>query len=76
VLDRSLPTAPEFKLGPGFLDYILQEQPLVDNEFTFAHCEARALVEARLPRPDVLAATDPLVRGLLRTGCSPQTMGS
>jgi uncharacterized NAD(P)/FAD-binding protein YdhS len=30
--------------------------------------EARAFVEARLPRPDVLAATDPLVRGLLRTG--------
>jgi hypothetical protein len=29
---------------------------------------ARAFVEARLPRPDVLAATDPLVRGLLRTG--------
>jgi hypothetical protein len=37
---------------------------------------ARAFVEARLPRPDVLAAADPLVRGLLRTGCSPQTMGS
>jgi len=30
--------------------------------------EARAFVEARLPRPDVLAATDPLVRGLLRSG--------
>jgi hypothetical protein len=23
ALDRLLPTAPEFKLGPGFLDYIL-----------------------------------------------------
>jgi uncharacterized NAD(P)/FAD-binding protein YdhS len=30
--------------------------------------EARALVEARLPRPDVLASTDPLLRGLLESG--------
>ena len=30
--------------------------------------EARAFVEARLPRPDVLAATDPLLRGLLASG--------
>ena len=30
--------------------------------------EARAFVEARLPRPDVLAASDPLVRGLLASG--------
>ncbi|MFF1816119.1 FAD/NAD(P)-binding protein [Kribbella sp. NPDC058245] len=29
---------------------------------------ARAFVEARLPRPDVLAATDPLLRGLLADG--------
>jgi uncharacterized NAD(P)/FAD-binding protein YdhS len=29
---------------------------------------ARAFVEARLPRPDVLAATDPLLRGLLDRG--------
>ncbi|MFG1815731.1 FAD/NAD(P)-binding protein [Kribbella sp. NPDC049174] len=28
----------------------------------------RAFVEARLPRPDVLAATDPLLRGLLASG--------
>ncbi|KNX37963.1 FAD/NAD(P)-binding protein [Luteipulveratus halotolerans] len=30
--------------------------------------ESRALVDARLPRPDVLASTDPLIRGLLRRG--------
>jgi uncharacterized NAD(P)/FAD-binding protein YdhS len=30
--------------------------------------QARAFVEARLPRPDVLAATDPLLRGLLESG--------
>ena len=29
---------------------------------------ARAFVEARLPRPDVLAASDPLLRGLLASG--------
>ncbi|MFG1621863.1 FAD/NAD(P)-binding protein [Kribbella sp. NPDC049227] len=29
---------------------------------------ARAFVEARLPRPDVLATTDPLLRGLLADG--------
>ncbi|MER7248485.1 FAD/NAD(P)-binding protein [Kribbella sp. NPDC000426] len=29
---------------------------------------ARAFVEARLPRPDVLATTDPLLRGLLDSG--------
>ena len=29
---------------------------------------ARAFVEARLPRPDVLATTDPLLRGLLANG--------
>ena len=29
---------------------------------------ARAFVEARLPRPDVLATTDPLLRGLLESG--------
>lgn len=29
---------------------------------------ARALVEARLPRPDVLSATDPVLRGLLSRG--------
>ncbi|HWD78025.1 MAG TPA: FAD/NAD(P)-binding protein [Kribbella sp.] len=29
---------------------------------------ARAFVEARLPRPDVLAASDPLLRGLLGSG--------
>jgi hypothetical protein len=29
---------------------------------------ARAFVEARLPRPDVLAASDPLLRGLLDSG--------
>lgn len=30
--------------------------------------EARAFVEARLPRPDVLATPDPLLRGLLDSG--------
>lgn len=29
---------------------------------------ARALVDARLPRPDVRAATDPVIRGLLNAG--------
>jgi len=29
---------------------------------------ARALVDARLPRPDVRAATDPIIRGLLADG--------
>ena len=37
--------------------------PVVSGE-----TRARAFVEARLPQPDVLAATDPVIRGLLERG--------
>lgn len=39
------------------------ESPAVEGAVT-----ARALVDARLPRPDVTATTDPLIKGLLRRG--------
>jgi uncharacterized NAD(P)/FAD-binding protein YdhS len=47
----------------------------IDNDHFVAHSpgvageiRARAFVEARLPRPDVLATPDPLLRGLLESG--------
>nr|WP_246486727.1 hypothetical protein [Kribbella qitaiheensis] len=53
---------PELSVALG-KDRFVATSPAVQGEI-----EARAFVEARLPRPDVLAATDPLVRGLLRSG--------
>jgi uncharacterized NAD(P)/FAD-binding protein YdhS len=44
-------------------DRFVATSPAVDGVV-----EARAFVEARLPRPDVLAATDPLLTGLLSSG--------
>jgi uncharacterized NAD(P)/FAD-binding protein YdhS len=44
-------------------DRFVASSPAVPGEI-----EARAFVEARLPRPDVLAATDPLLTGLLESG--------
>ncbi|GAA1156641.1 FAD/NAD(P)-binding protein [Kribbella jejuensis] len=44
-------------------DKFVAWSPGVAGEIT-----ARAFVEARLPRPDVLAASDPLLRGLLASG--------
>jgi FAD-NAD(P)-binding len=44
-------------------DQFVAKSPNVDGEI-----HARAFVEARLPRPDVLATTDPLLRGLLDSG--------
>lgn len=44
-------------------DHFVARSPDVAGEV-----HARAFVEARLPRPDVLAATDPLLRGLLDDG--------
>jgi hypothetical protein len=44
-------------------DGFVASSPAVPGEI-----EARAFVEARLPRPDVLAATDPLLTGLLDSG--------
>ncbi|WP_329003540.1 FAD/NAD(P)-binding protein [Kribbella sp. NBC_00709] len=44
-------------------DHFVAKSPGVDGEI-----HARAFVEARLPRPDVLATTDPLLRGLLDSG--------
>jgi len=53
---------PELEVAVGKNRFVATS-PAVPGEI-----EARAFVEARLPRPDVLAATDPLVRGLLRSG--------
>lgn len=44
-------------------DQFVGRSPAVPGEL-----RARAFVEARLPRPDVLAATDPLLRGMLDQG--------
>ncbi|GAB3945797.1 FAD/NAD(P)-binding protein [Kribbella albertanoniae] len=44
-------------------DHFVAQSPAVPGKI-----QARAFVEARLPRPDVLAATDPLLRGLLADG--------
>jgi uncharacterized NAD(P)/FAD-binding protein YdhS len=44
-------------------DRFVARSPAVPGEI-----RARAFVEARLPRPDVLATTDPLLRGLLADG--------
>ncbi|MFD3402960.1 FAD/NAD(P)-binding protein [Kribbella sp. NPDC058693] len=44
-------------------DHFVAKSPGVAREI-----QARAFVEARLPRPDVLATTDPLLRGLLDSG--------
>jgi uncharacterized NAD(P)/FAD-binding protein YdhS len=44
-------------------DRFVARSPGVAGEIT-----ARAFVEARLPRPDVLAVSDPLLRGLLDSG--------
>ncbi|WP_371405200.1 FAD/NAD(P)-binding protein [Kribbella sp. NBC_00662] len=44
-------------------DVFVAKSPGVEGEI-----RARAFVEARLPRPDVLATTDPLLRGLLDSG--------
>jgi hypothetical protein len=44
-------------------DRFVGRSPAVPGEI-----RARAFVEARLPRPDVLATTDPLLRGLLADG--------
>jgi uncharacterized NAD(P)/FAD-binding protein YdhS len=44
-------------------DHFVARSPGVAGEI-----HARAFVEARLPRPDVLATTDPLLRGLLDSG--------
>jgi hypothetical protein len=44
-------------------DRFVAKSPNIDGEI-----RARAFVEARLPRPDVLATTDPLLRGLLDSG--------
>lgn len=44
-------------------DQFVATSPAVPGEI-----RARAFVEARLPRPDVLAAADPLLRGLLDSG--------
>ncbi|MET7277708.1 FAD/NAD(P)-binding protein [Kribbella sp. NPDC005582] len=44
-------------------DHFVARSPAVPGTI-----QARAFVEARLPRPDVLAATDPLLRGLLADG--------
>jgi hypothetical protein len=55
-------TGPELQVALGKERFVARS-PAVPGEI-----EARAFVEARLPRPDVLAATDPLVRGLLQSG--------
>jgi hypothetical protein len=44
-------------------DQFVAKSPNIGGEI-----HARAFVEARLPRPDVLATTDPLLRGLLDAG--------
>ena len=53
---------PELTVALGHEKFVARS-PALPGEI-----EARAFVEARLPRPDVLAATDPLVRGLLQSG--------
>ncbi|MEV5964984.1 FAD/NAD(P)-binding protein [Kribbella sp. NPDC051952] len=44
-------------------DRFVASSPNIEGEI-----HARAFVEARLPRPDVLASTDPLLQGLLADG--------
>jgi hypothetical protein len=44
-------------------DRFVASSPVLDRQIG-----ARAFVEARLPRPDVLATTDPLLTGLLESG--------
>ncbi|WP_344110993.1 FAD/NAD(P)-binding protein [Kribbella alba] len=54
--------------GPDLQVALGKEKFVARSSAVPGEIEARAFVEARLPRPDVLAATDPLVRGLLQSG--------
>ncbi|TDO30651.1 intein [Kribbella sp. VKM Ac-2527] len=54
--------------GPDLDVAIDNDQFVARSSGVAAEIRARAFVEARLPRPDVLAATDPLLRGLLASG--------
>jgi uncharacterized NAD(P)/FAD-binding protein YdhS len=54
--------------GPELTVALRDEKFVAKSSAVPGEIEARAFVEARLPRPDVLAATDPLVRGLLESG--------
>ncbi len=54
--------------GPDLEVAIDNDQFVARSTGVAGEIRARAFVEARLPRPDVLAATDPLLRGLLESG--------
>ncbi|MGW7679621.1 FAD/NAD(P)-binding protein [Kribbella sp. NPDC054772] len=54
--------------GPDLEVAIDNDQFVARSPGVAGEVRARAFVEARLPRPDVLATTDPLLRGLLDSG--------
>lgn len=54
--------------GPDLEVAIDNDQFVATSSAVVGEIRARAFVEARLPRPDVLATADPLLRGLLDSG--------
>ncbi|MBB5982852.1 FAD/NAD(P)-binding protein [Kribbella solani] len=54
--------------GPGLEVALDNDQFVARSPGVAGEIHARAFVEARLPRPDVLATTDPLLCGLLESG--------
>ncbi|MEV0795096.1 FAD/NAD(P)-binding protein [Kribbella sp. NPDC050459] len=54
--------------GPDLEVALDNDQFVATSPGVAGEIRARAFVEARLPRPDVLATTDPLLRGLLDSG--------
>ncbi|GAA1561739.1 FAD/NAD(P)-binding protein [Kribbella hippodromi] len=54
--------------GPDLEVALDNDQFVARSTGVAGEIRARAFVEARLPRPDVLATTDPLLRGLLESG--------
>jgi hypothetical protein len=54
--------------GPDLEVAIDNDQFVATSPAVAGEIRARAFVEARLPRPDVLATADPLLRGLLDSG--------
>ncbi|MEV6270046.1 FAD/NAD(P)-binding protein [Kribbella sp. NPDC051936] len=54
--------------GPDLEVALDNDQFVATSPAVAGEIRARAFVEARLPRPDVLATTDPLLRGLLDSG--------
>jgi hypothetical protein len=54
--------------GPDFAVDVVDGQFSGSSPAAPGAIRARALVDARLPRPDVRAATDPIIRGLLADG--------